>query len=130
MYRQNRIDVFEVRNGWARISKYYDGRMEGLAGNVARWVSANHLSKRRPADPVQPKLPQDSRINGIPKVGENGLTARDVLILQRGAKHFVTSGRCKRVEYGDKSASKPNTDYVNCGGPRNLFFTPSDLPRG
>jgi hypothetical protein len=63
-------------------------------------------------------------------VGEGGLTEIDVAILHRGAKHFLDSGRCKRIEYGDKSTSKPNTYYVNCGGPRNLFFKPSDLPRG
>ena len=119
LYRQNRVDVLEVRNDWARISKYYNGRVEGLSGNVARWISANHLSKQQPADLAQPKLRPDSRINGIPKVGESGLTEKDVLILNRGATHFLHSGRCKRIEYGDKSVSKPNTYYVNCGGPRN-----------
>jgi hypothetical protein len=130
LYRRSRVDVLEVRDSWARVSKYYDGRVEGLSGNVARWVSSNHLSKQRPADVAQPKLPHDPRVSGLPKVGEGGLTEIDVAILHRGAKHFLDSGRCKRIEYGDKSTSKPNTYYVNCGGPRNLFFKPSDLPRG
>lgn len=130
LYRQNRVDVLELRNGWARISKYYDGRVEGLSRKVARWVAANHLSSRRPADLAQPELSTDPRITGIPKVGQGGLTKRDVVILHRGAKHFIESGRCGRVEYADKSVSKPNTYYVNCGGPRNHFFKPSDLPRG
>ncbi len=130
LYRQNQVDVLEMRNGWARISKYYDGHVENLSGSVARWVSVNHLSRKRPADLAQPKLQRDSRISGIPKVGESGLTEKDVVILHRGAKHFLDSGRCKRIEYGDKSVSKPNTYYVNCGGPRNHFFKPSDLPRG
>lgn len=129
LYHQNRVDVFEVRNGWARISKHYDGRVEGLSGNVARWVAANHLSTQRPGDLAQPTLPRDSRIAGIPKAGQGGLTQKDVQLLHRGAKHFLDSGRCKRIAYGDKSVSKPNTYYVNCGS-RNHFFTPSDLPRG
>ena len=128
LYRQNRVDVLEVRGGWARISKYYDGRTEDLSGQVARWVSAAHLSKRRPADLPQPKISADSRINGLPKVGENGLTKMDVIIIHRGARYMLDQGRCKRIEYGDKSVSKPNTYYVNCGS-RNLFFKPSDLPR-
>ena len=130
LYRQNRVDVVELRNGWARISKYYDGRVEGLSGNVARWVAANHLSGQRPGDQAQPNLRRDPRISGIPKVGSGGLTENDVIILHRGAKHFIDSGRCARIEYGDKSTSKANTYYVNCGGPRNHFFKPSDLPRG
>jgi len=130
LYRQNRVDVLELRDGWARISRYYDGRVEGLSGDVARWVSASHLSQHRPPDLAQPNLPDDPRIGGIPEVGESGLTESDVLILHRGAKLLLDSGRCKRIEYGDKSVSKPNTYYVNCGGPRNHFFKPSDLPRG
>lgn len=130
LHRQERVDVLEVRNGWARISRYYDGRTEGLSGDVARWVSLNHLSKQRSAGIARAKIPHDPRLNGIPEVGTGGLTERDVLILHRAARHFLDSGRCKRIEYGDKSVSKANTYYVNCGGPRNLFFTPSDLPWG
>ncbi len=130
LYRQNQVNVLETSNGWVRISKYYDGRVEGRSGSVARWVAANHLSKRRPADLPQPRLDHNSKINGIPKVGQGGLTEKDVVILHRGAKHFLDSGRCKRIEYGDKSGSRKDTYYVNCGEPRNLFFKPSDLPTG
>jgi hypothetical protein len=127
-YWQSRIEVLEVRSGWARVSEYYDSGVEGRTGNVARWVSAAHLSAARPADLRQPQLPRDPRISGIPKVGENGLSEVDVLTLYRGARHFLDSGRCRRIEWGDKSSSKPNTYYVNCGGPRNLFFKGTDLP--
>ena len=129
LYRQNRVEVFEVRDGWARISRYYNGRVEGISGNVARWVAANHLATQRPDDLKHPAVARDSRISGIPKVGQGGLTRKDVQILHRGARHFLDSGRCNRIAYGDKSVSKPNTYYVNCGS-RNHFFTPSDLPRG
>ena len=94
---------------------------------MARWVSAKHLSTHRPADLAQPKLKKDPRITGLPKVGDHGLTKRDVQILHRGAKHFVESGKCQKVEYGDKSTSKRNTYYVNCGEPRNRFFTPASI---
>jgi len=130
IYRQNRVDVMEVRGGWARISRYYDGEVEGLPGKVARWVTTVYLSKQRPADKPQPKLVNDPRIEGLPKVGEYGLTKKDVLILRRGAQHFLKTRRCDQIEYGDKSVNKSNTYYVNCGGSRNLFFKPSDLPKG
>ena len=130
IYRQQRVDVMELRDGWARVSSYYNGQVEGVPGKAARWVAAAYLSKQRPADRPQPKLGKDPRIQGIPKVGEYGLTKTDVLVLHRGAKHFLKTGRCDHIEYGDKSTSKHNTYYVNCGGSRNLFFKPSDLPRG
>jgi hypothetical protein len=64
--------------------------------------------------------------DAIPKVGENGLNENDIKILYKGATKFLNSGKCTNVEYAEKSISKPNTYYVNCGGP-NIFFTPSDL---
>ncbi len=129
IYRQQRVDVFEVRGGWARVSKYYDGQIEGEPGQVARWVSARRLSVQRPEDLSQPALPTDPRISGLPRVGEGGLSKRDVLILHRGAMHFLKTNRCQRIEFGDKSVSRKNTYYVNCGGPQNLFFTPSEIPK-
>lgn len=128
LYRQQRVDVFEVRDGWARVSKYYDGRIEGQPGQVARWISARHLSSNRPPDLAQPALPRDPRISGLPSVGDGGLNRKDVLILYRGAMHFLKTKRCKRIEYGDKSVSRKNTYYVNCGGPQNIFFKASDIP--
>ncbi|MBW2423064.1 MAG: hypothetical protein JRG86_02385 [Deltaproteobacteria bacterium] len=66
----------------------------------------------------------------MPKVGEDGLTRRDVDILYEGAAHFLRSNRCKQIEFGDKSTSRRDTYYVNCGGPTNIFFKASDLPGG
>jgi hypothetical protein len=128
--RQERVDVSEVRNGWARISRYYDGEVEGLTGQVARWVWLASLSKQRPGELAQPAAIADARISGIPKVGQGGLTSNDVQLLYRAASYFIDSGRCERVEYADKSVSKPNTYFVNCGEARNRFFKPSEIPGG
>jgi len=49
LYKRQKVEVFETKDGWARISLYYDGGVEGVPGNVARWVFANHLSASRPA---------------------------------------------------------------------------------
>jgi len=128
IYRQQKVEVFEIKSGWARVSKYYDGSVEGVSGQVARWVSKKYLSKSRPKDLDQPVIKADPRINGIPKVGEYGATKRDVAILYAAAHHYLKTGRCKTIEYGDKSVSKNGVYYLNCGGPRNLFFRPSDIP--
>lgn len=48
IYRGNKVEVFEMKNGWARISHPYDGIDEDMPGEiVARWVSAAYLSTRR-----------------------------------------------------------------------------------
>ena len=128
IYRQQKVDVLEVKGVWARVSKYYDGEVEGEKGQVARWVLIKGLSTTRPSDLAQPTIKSDPRIlkDAIPKVGKNGLNENDIRILYKGATKLLNSGQCANVEYGDKSVSKPNTYYVNCGGP-NIFFTPSDL---
>lgn len=127
--RRQKVEVFEIKRGWARVSKYYDGAVEGKGGQVARWVPASGLSSSQPADLSQPSLPTDPRIakNALPKAGQNGLTEQEVQVLYKGAVKFLNSGKCVRVEYGDKSTSKANTYYINCGGPTNIFFTPDDV---
>jgi hypothetical protein len=125
IYRSQKVDVLELKKGWARISKYYAGESEGISGNVARWVVAKGLSSTKPEELKQPELISDARIakDAFPKVGQNGLSENDIKILNKGAIKLLDSGICKYVEYGDKSTTKANTYYVNCGG-SNLFFTP------
>jgi hypothetical protein len=51
VYRvRQKVDVLEIKGGWARVSKYYDGTPEGVSGQVARWVATKDLSVSRPAD--------------------------------------------------------------------------------
>lgn len=128
IYRRQKVEVLEVKDGWARVSKYYDRAVEGKSGQVARWVLASGLSSSQPAELPQPSTQSDSRIakDAFPKVGQHGLNEQDIQILYKGALKFLSAGKCSRVEYGDKSTSKADTYYVNCGGP-NLFFTSSDV---
>lgn len=128
LYRQQKVDVYETQAGWARVSPFYDGAVEGRTGQVARWVPLISLSKKRPADLPQPSIADDPRIAGIPKVGEGGLTKRDVHVLQAAARYFLETGKAQRVEYGDKSTSRPGVYYLNFGGPANHFFTSDDIP--
>ena len=78
----------------------------------------------RPAAPQPPAV--DAPIQGLPRVGEEGATATDVEILTRAARQFLDEGRCKRIDYGDRAMSKPNTYVISCDG-RNIIFMPSDL---
>lgn len=128
IYRQQRVDVYEVHNGWARISEFYDGAVEGAVGDVARWIPASSLSDERPADLPQPEISDDPRISGLPKVGEGGLAERDVQILHAAARYYLQMGKSEQVEYGDKSISRPGVYYLNFGKSSNHFFKPEDIP--
>jgi hypothetical protein len=49
LQQSDKIEVLEVRDGWARISAYYGVEVGGQSQNVARWVFATHLSPALPA---------------------------------------------------------------------------------
>lgn len=133
IYRQQKVEVFELKDGWARVSRYYDGVVEGagIAKQVVRWVPTKDLSLTRPPDIAQPKLKtaeDDPRISYLPKVGDSGLSAADVSLLRRYAVTLLKSGVCAEIDDGDKSVSKPGTYYVHCKGEMaNRFFRAEDV---
>jgi len=49
LHRDEKIEVFEVKDGWARISEYFAVDKQGQSVNVARWVFATHLTSVLPA---------------------------------------------------------------------------------
>ena len=126
LYRQQRVEVFEMHGEWARITRYYDGAGEGIYGSVARWVLFNDLETERPDDLPQPSFPDNPRIE-LPKVGDNDLSETDVRILYAAALYYLESGKLKRIEWGDKSLHKPGYYYLS-SGPKNHFFRPRDIP--
>jgi hypothetical protein len=128
LYRQQAVEVFEFRDGWARVSEFYDGTVEGTHGHVARWVRVEKLGTERPKDLKQPTIIDDPRVQYIPKIGDAGLTKRDVEVLHAAARYFLEIGAGKLVEYGDKSTREEGLYYVNFGGPQNRFFRPDDIP--
>ncbi len=128
LHCRQQVSLYEVREGWARISPYYDGSVEGAPVSLARWVPFSSLSISCPPELPQPVLQSDPRIAGLPKVGQGGVTDRDVKILQAAAMYYLETGVARRIEYGDKSVNRPGVYYLNFGGPTNHFFTAADIP--
>ena len=56
--------------------------------------------------------------------------AQDFFVYGDRASEIAILARddCKRIEYGDKSLSKPGAFFVNCGA-SNIFFSEKDPPR-
>jgi hypothetical protein len=120
IYIGQKVTIYRMEGDWALIT---EPRFQPA------WVKTADLSPTPIASPPATVM-DDPRIakNAIPGVGADGHTAKDVEHLKRGAKWALDTGRCKRVEYGNKSVSKPGTYFVMCEN-RNVFFTERDLPR-
>jgi hypothetical protein len=105
VYRGQAVKVYETLNGWARVSDFYDGAVEGQSGKVARWIQVSSLASEPPTAPRELNIPEDPRIH-LTRTPGNGLGERDVLILNAAARYFVEIGRAKGVDDGDKSLSR------------------------
>jgi uncharacterized protein with PQ loop repeat len=128
IYKNQKVDVYEEKDGWSRVSEYYDGEVEGVSGKVARWVETGALVDSKLEDNQISPSYSDPRIEegAIPKVGQHELSESDIRTLYSGAIKFLNNGRCSKIEYADKSVDKPGVYYVNCGD-ENVFFTPQDV---
>jgi hypothetical protein len=130
------VSVIEEQDGWARISVYHDATFrnpsctrpeEGLA---AHWVSMTYLSDQVP-DGADPNawfgMLSDRRIRGVPRVGDYGLTRRDVETIRRYASRLLLDGTCEGIDAGNKSVVEDSTYYVACEGEtEKRYFTARD----
>jgi len=129
LYRGQEVEVLEVSNGWARISRYYDGAAEGLSGDVARWVFATHLSPM-PVTPPPAKPRVEIKVDVNSPVYQ-AIESSDDLTLHQGifvqvSEELVNAGECKLSDFRDiggwwrSAAHKPEPVYYTyCGGASN-----------
>jgi len=117
--RQQKVKVLEVKKGWAHIAGSDDAPL---------WVAAKFLTTTAPAPQAQEELPNDPRIKGLPAIGRDGATAKDVKTLYEIAQYFLQSGKCDHIEFADRQHSQPGTYTLRCGG-KNYYFRPSDMQK-
>lgn len=135
--RGQAVQVFEIKQGWGRVSKYYDATAERqefpqvTTDMVANWIRIDLLSKTRPAIEASANIDStlvDARITGISERPAHGLTARDIVVLRKFAIRLLQTGQCSEIDDGDKSLSKEGQYYVHCQGePSNRFFSASEV---
>jgi hypothetical protein len=126
------VEVYEKKNGWARISMYYNGKLEGVDGQVAMWVSSDYLSKNRPIikKTVSPSSPIAKAIEG----SDDYFKYRKIFL--EASESLIDSGRCSLSEFKNaggwvrSGSQKPRKVYfVFCGGYHNsnrLYLDVSD----
>ena len=118
---RQKIEVLEVKDGWARISEYYSGESEGLDGYVARWVFAAHLAARAR---VEDNIKVSSAVVEAIQASEDLEEFQDTFA--RASQRLVNSGQCTLSDFRDiggwwkSAAHNPGAVYYTyCGGASN-----------
>ena len=114
LYQQEKVEVFEVKNGWARISEYYDEKVNGIPTKVARWVSASHLSAPRPTGK---KATANSPIVNAIKSSDDLAMHQDFFV--RVSEELIHSGECKLSDFEDIGGWWRSVDHK----PRPVYYT-------
>ncbi|MFT4613565.1 MAG: hypothetical protein ACI9NT_000706 [Bacteroidia bacterium] len=114
----SKVDVLSVENGWARISKYYDGSLEGVKGEVARWVSTKYLSTENPESRVS--VNTNSLVATAIKGSDDFSKYSGVFIVT--SEQLIATGRCTIGDFKEiggwwkSSSHKPKPVYFTyCG---------------
>lgn len=131
-YRES-VKVYEAKEGWARITKYYDASCSHGAsdyvdsgpkscvanngivdGKFAEWVSIKLLSNVRPADPATNAEGDFALVKGSDDYG----TYKD--IFASAARKLINEGKCTARDFVENGGwIKSTTTYAN----RPVYFT-------
>lgn len=133
---REKATVQEVRDGWGRVSKYYQASCENgvsrfvdsgnssctegngiVDGRLAEWVSMRYLSRERPADPAAGATSNAALV----AQSDDYRVHKDAFI--KAASELIQSGRCTAKDFTDnggwvKSTAQPNKPvyFMYCGG--------------
>jgi hypothetical protein len=111
MFREKTM-IYEHRNGWARVSEYYDAfcqnglsqfvdsgnaaciESNGIAnGLLAEWVSMEYLSDTRPADPGAGATGMYALVN------QSDDYAKYKDVFAKAAADLIASNRCTELDF-------------------------------
>lgn len=118
------VDVFEVSNGWARVSAYYDNVAAGGSGLVAEWVFARHLEAIPPTAVASEPVDVTSPVYQAIKSSDDLDRHQGVFVMV--SSKLVAAGQCKLSDFHDiggwwRSAEHHPRPvyYTYCGGATN-----------
>jgi len=115
LYKRQKVEVFEVKDGWARITHYYDGSVEGLSGEVARWVFAEYLSANRPAEEKVTNL--NSPVARAIKSSDDFSKYQSVFV--SASDQLIKSGKCSLGDFKEMGGWWRSTNHK----PKPVYFT-------
>ena len=129
------VEVFEVRDGWAKITRPYTAScVEGVSeyveegnarcepengivnGEFSEWVSITYLTDSRPADPAETASDGESLVAKSDDFGQH----RDRFV--EAANELIASGRCSENDFRESGGWAASTTegrdvyFTYCGG--------------
>ena len=118
LYKRDRVRVFEVtEKGWIRVSRFYDGRKEGVSGLVARWVFGKYLSPIRPPENKIPDVYKDDKLVNALKISDD--FSRHLKVFVEASKKLIASRKCTLGDFKKTGGWFRSVNYK----PRAVYFT-------
>jgi hypothetical protein len=117
LYKRSKVDVQEVRTGWARMGSYYPGDSEGLPGQqVARWVEVSALDSVQP--PEERARPGEPEVAQYIKSGDNFAKHRAVFV--KASNDLIERHVCKLADFKEQGGWLEDPDARPAG---TVYFT-------
>jgi hypothetical protein len=119
LLKGQRVDVYEIENGWARVTEYYDGYSEGVNGRVARWVYAKNLSTTKPKKKV---IKSNSPVAKALEASDDYEKYHESFISR--SEQLIKNGTCTIKDFNDQGGWARSTTrgkgvyFTYCGGMR------------
>ncbi len=115
LYKRQKVEVFEVKDGWARISRYYGGAVEGASGSVARWVFAKYLSTTPPTEEKTKNI--NSPVARAVKSSDDFSKYKSIFI--SASEKLINSGKCRLGDFKEMGGWMRSTNHK----PKPVYFT-------
>jgi len=115
LYKRQKVEVFEIKGNWARVSRYYVGAVEGLSGNVARWVFAKYLSTNRPAE--EKITNSNSPVVKAIKSSDDFSKYQSVFV--SASDKLIKSSKCRLRDFSEIGGWMRSTNHK----PKPIYFT-------
>lgn len=132
LFFREKATILEQRNGWARISKYYDASCRnGLSeyvdsgnascdpangitdGQFAEWVAIAHLASERPPDPAKGASGLAALVGG----SDDYRIYKEAFVA--AASKLISSGECKEADFKEMGGWMKSTTHRD----RPVYFT-------
>ena len=129
VYQNQKVRVYEIKDNWARISKYKTTTVKGKFTKAAKWVFGKYITKskikkkkklKKKKSPVkkQSSYKNDSKLIQTISGSDNYKTFSKAF--QSASKKLVHDGKCKISDFrktrGWIDLSRDDLYFVYCGG--------------
>ncbi|MDG4952785.1 hypothetical protein NYR78_06720 [Actinobacillus equuli subsp. haemolyticus] len=107
-----KVEILEIKNGFARVSPFYSGEVEGISGNVARWVPINDLSSTN----EKPNIETNTELEKAIANSDDFHLYKDKFVAHSQA--LITKGKCSIADFKEMGGWLKSTS-----GGKSIYFT-------